>query len=475
MKTVTLPAMVAAALSVVLITPSANAASESLTQVSSDPYMTPGAEHATEAEPDTYGWGNTIVSAFQVGRYANGGADNIGWATSTNGGSGWHHGFLPGTTTAAGGKWARISDPAIAYDAKHGTWLVSGLAIDAKVNGIGVSVNSSPDGLTWHNPVLATGVSGVGYDKEWITCDDTATSPHYGNCYVEVDEPSVNDQIVLVTSADGGKTWSPERTPKNKPHGLGGQPLVQPGGTVVVPYLGDSNDIRAFTSTDGGASWDADMRVATTTSHDVTGMRAEPLPSAQIDAAGKVYVVWSDCRFRTTCSANDIVLTTSTDGKTWSPVTRVPIDPTTSGADHFDPGIGVDHATSGGSAKLGLYYYFYPQASCATSSCQLEEGFVSSANSGSTWSAPKMLTGPMSLSWLAQAGGAMVGDYQGCTVIGGEATGVFAVGAAPSGSTLNQAMDTAGPLAIVGGSVRGSVAGAQPNLATAARTVRAAF
>jgi hypothetical protein len=482
MKTATLSAMVATAMSAALfltlavaLAPPSAAATRSvpLTQVSADPYTTAGAEHATEAEPDVYGWGNTLVSAFQVGRYSDGGSDNTGWATSVDGGHSWRHGFLPGATTVAGGKWSRISDPVVAYDAKHGTWLISGLAIDANVNGIGVSVNSSTDGLTWHDPVLATGVRGESYDKEWITCDNTVTSPHFGNCYVEVDETSANDQVVMVTSADGGKTWSPERTPKNQPHGLGGQPLVQPNGTVVVPYLSDSNDIRAFTSTDGGSSWNADVRVAATNSHNVTGMRADPLPSAQIDGSGRVYVAWEDCRFRSGCSANDIVLSTSTDGQTWSPVTRVPIDPTTSGADHFDPGIGVDHATSGGSAKLGLYYYFYPNASCAATACQLEEGFVSSANGGSTWSAPKTLTAPMSLSWLAQAQGAMVGDYQGCAVLGGNATGVFAVGAAASGSTLNQAMDTAGPLPVAGGSLRGATAfsNIQPNPAIAARTV----
>jgi hypothetical protein len=65
-------------------------------------------------------------------------------------------------------------------------------------------------------------------------------------------------------------------------------------------------------------------------------------------------------------------------------VTRVPIDATTSGVDHFIPGIGVDKATSGATAKIGLYYYFYPNANCTASTCQLEVGFVSSTNGGGT-------------------------------------------------------------------------------------------
>ena len=146
-------------------------------------------------------------------------------------------------------------------------------------------------------------------------------------------------------------------------------------------------------------------------------------------------------------------MSTSTDGTTWSAVSRIPIDAITSGADHFTPGIGVDSTTSGATAKLGLYYYFYPDAACSASTCQLEVGFVSSANGGATWSAPQTLAGPMSLSWLAQAGGAMVGDYISCSVLAGQAVSVFATATAP-GSTLNQPMSTAGPLAVTGGALR---------------------
>ena len=111
---------------------------------------------------------------------------------------------------------------------------------------------------------------------------------------------------------------------------------------------------------------------------------------------------------------------------------------------------------SGSGTRLGLYYYFYPKASCSVSDCKLEVGFVSSTNDGKSWSAPKTLAGPMTLSWLAQAGGAMVGDYISCSVIGKTATSVFAVGKKPKGSTKDQAMYSAGPLTIKGGSRRAS-------------------
>jgi hypothetical protein len=122
-----------------------------------------------------------------------------------------------------------------------------------------------------------------------------------------------------------------------------------------------------------------------------------------------VYIAWADCRFRRSCKANDIVLVHSLNatGTSWSAVTRIPIDPITSGIDHFIPGLAVNKATSGASAQLGLTYYFYPKGSTA-----LSVGFTSSANAGSTWSAPQVITSGMKSTWAATTSqGRMVGDY----------------------------------------------------------------
>jgi hypothetical protein len=301
--------------------------------------------------------------------------------------------------------------------------------------------------------VLVASSGGAGYDKDWITCDTTPASPHYGNCYAEWDITSSGDRVVMSTSADGGATWSAPSSPADTPHGLAGQPLVQPNGTVVVPFLTDAGPIRSFTSTNGGASWNASVPVATPRVHaDGGGIRSSDLPSAQEDGAGTVYVAWQDCRFRTGCASNDIVYSDSANGTSWSAVNRVPIDPVTSTADHFIPGFGVDPASSGGTARIGLYYYFYPQSACSVSTCKLEVGFVSSANGGASWSAPSTLAGPMSLSQIAQAGGAFVGDYIGSAFVSGHAYSSFAVGVVPAGGKkYDEGMYTAGGLAARGG------------------------
>ena len=67
-------------------------ANVTLLQLSSDPFTNGTSQHKTEVEPDTFAFGNTVVSAYQSGRFTDGGSSNIGWGTSTNGGSNWSGG-----------------------------------------------------------------------------------------------------------------------------------------------------------------------------------------------------------------------------------------------------------------------------------------------------------------------------------------------------------------------------------------------
>jgi hypothetical protein len=287
--------------------------------------------------------------------------------------------------------------------------------------------------------------SGGFLDKNWTACDNSRSSPFYGNCYTEFDNASLGDLILMSTSSDGGASWGAPKSTADGAFGIGGQPVVQRDGRVVVPINGFSNTgftVMSFVSTDGGASWSSTVLASNAPYHLPNGnVRAPiPLPSAETDRTGKVYVVWPDCRFRTGCGANDLVLSTSTDGLTWSAVQRVPIDPVTSGVDHFVPGLGVDRRSAGSSAHLGLTYYFYPDAACTTATCELDVGFVSSSDGGATWTRPTQLAGPMRLTWLPLTSqGYMFGDYISTSIVPGsrKATPVIEVARAPSGSTLH--------------------------------------
>src|SRR5205085_1820288 len=115
----------------------------------------------------------------------------------------------------------------------------------------------------------------------------------------------------------------------------------------------DITNLISFGSTDGGGSWSRVANLGATPNHAAAGgLRQFSLPSAEVDAEGKVYMVWADCRFEVACSANDLVMSTSTDGRTWSPVVRIPVDPVGSGVDHFIPGLGVNRNTAGQTAHL---------------------------------------------------------------------------------------------------------------------------
>lgn len=433
-----------------------------LKQLSSDPYSNLPGQHSTEVEPDTYSFGSTIVTAFQVGRFSDGGSSNIGWATSTDGGLTWKSGFLPGTTKVTGGIYDRVSDPSVSYDAAHDTWMISSLGIVGSGSNLAspaVIVNLSTDGgLTWSMPVWVINGGSTYFDKDWIVCDNSTKSPFYGHCYVEWDDDNKGGLILMSTSTDGGQVWGLAQTTANSIHGLGGQPLVQPAGRVIVPIsgYGDSR-IYAFISNNGGASWSSTTVVAK--------IQGGTLPSAEIDASGKVYLVWSDCGFEKICTTGagedesadrdqndstdasnierDLEMSTSSDGINWSPTQLLPIDPIGSGIDHLIPGIAVDRNTSGSSARLALAFYYH-SANC-DSHCQFYVGFVASSDGGKHWTKKIELAGPMSIGWLP-LGRNKVGDYISTSFCEGNAFPVFSVAHATSKGHFNEAMYT-----IVGG------------------------
>ena len=426
-------------------------AAPSLVQLSSDPYTNSRNEHQTEVSPASASHGSTIVSAFQVGHGSkNGGSSNIGWTNSSDSGKTWTNGFLPHTTKLVKGSYDRVENPSVAYDAKHTTWMITSSAFISN-NSIAILVNLSTNGGTsWSDPYTIYTNSAEDLDKAWANCDNASTSPYYGHCYVEWHNERLANLVQMSTSTNGGITWRTPLSTADNYAGFNGHPLVQPNGTVIVPINKpipsprSSTTIMAFISTDGGNSWSSTVTVASVHAHTVGGnLRSLHIFSAGIDRSGKVYLVWEDCRFESGCTANDLVMSTSSDGITWSVPTLIPIDPVGSGVDHFIPGFAIDRSIFGSPAHLALVYYYLPVANCDTSTCQLNVGYVSSADGGTTWTPSTQLAGPMTVTWLCStAWGYMVGDYISVSYSGGKAFPFFPVATAPNGSTLHEAIYT---------------------------------
>ena len=173
----------------------------------------------------------------------------------------WRSGLLPGLTTASRppGPNTRASDPVVAYDAAHATWLISTLALEGPTTRL--AINRSPNGATWStasNALEERAAEGIAFDKNWLACDNTASSPFYGRCYLVYTHSADRDMLAVSWSTDGGLTWSTPVDIGARP-GVGVFPAIRPTGEVVVVYLlqGGGFSIAASRSADGGATWGA--------------------------------------------------------------------------------------------------------------------------------------------------------------------------------------------------------------------------
>jgi hypothetical protein len=398
-------------------------------RISADTLTGAGGQHQTQVEPSVAGAGTTAVATFQVGRFGDGGAAAIGWATSADSGRTWRNGILPSLTTASrpAGDAPRASDPAVAYDSAHGTWLIATLVLGTGYTGLGISRSS--DGRSWSAPTFPARFASnlLAYDKEWIGCDNTSTSAFYGSCYLvytDIATPRVAAQV----SRDGGVTWGAPVTVTSA-FGIeaeGALPLIQPDGALTVVFNAEEAGIYAVRSIDGGATFGAPVGVSAISEAQRPFLRAPPLPTAAVDASGRMYVAWADCVFRQGCNGNTIVLSTSIDGATWTAPTRVP----GAGFDSFVPGIAADPTKSG---RISIVTYVRNSNSCALATCTFGVAVTSSKDGGAHWAKPQRLDGlSPRYTWTALAGGHFVGDYVGATFAGGRFVPVFALASKPS-------------------------------------------
>jgi hypothetical protein len=270
-------AILVAAVTVPLVlgaTGSANLA-PGLTPVQRDPFADGLGYHASAEEPSLIAAKNparagtqlsrksTILAAEQVGRVYDGGASDIGYQVSTDGGQNWKYGELPltiqgGQANTCAGPLTRASDIVVAYDQKHDIWLASTLGLSGNSNVPAVYINRgtanfATGDMDWGPPICQHITQAVSDspDKNWITCDNWTNSKGFGNCYVEWDNNGNGNRELMQRTSDGGLTWDPAPTVSASATGLPGNgntgdvsgetTLASTAGSGTAAHAGDTN------------------------------------------------------------------------------------------------------------------------------------------------------------------------------------------------------------------------------------------
>ena len=429
-----------------------------LVQVSHDPFSGGDFEHHSEVEPDVVSHGHTVLAAFQVGRSAEGGAEAIGVAVSTDDARTWSDQVLGGSAKATGGRYQRASDPSVAFGAGGHGWLVGFLGVSltgrfripTRSAILVARSQRTPDSFA--KPiVVARAPKGILYDKPWVACDGHPTSPYFGRCYALWDEIGLRsgpfDVVVASTSTDSGRSWSPPARTSDIARGFGVIPLVRPDGSVAVVYVDNENPfhprLATFSTLNGGRRWGPSTEIARIHRADLDRPIRDPgLPSAAVGEDGIVHVAWSDCRFEPSCAVDDIVVSNSLDGQSWTTPAVAASGNLASATSLATPGLGV--RSSGRDSRAAIVYYATSGRRCSRfsrpSTCTVTVASVSSRG-GDVWSAPATLGWPMRPDWFpCTREGCMWGDYIATTFLqNGRAISVLPMAKRPT-KTLDAAM-----------------------------------
>ena len=297
----------------------------------------------------------------------------------------------------------------------------------------GIFVRLSRDGgKTWeadHRPVVEQPTApGIPFeDKPYIIADNTK-SRFAGNLYIGWTRWRLTDsQMMLSRSTNDGKTWSKPieldahpglpRDDNGAAEGFAG--VVAPDGTLFAIWSQD-DEIMLTTSSDGGKSFSearAIIHTAPIMFAVETLQRANGFPQIAVDPKSKrLYVTWSDYRN----GDLDVFLATSGDGGgRWSEPVRVNNDPVHNGAEQFFQWLAVD-PTDGSVDVL-----FYDRRGDPLGRRQIVV-LARSTDGGRSFA---------NYAWTDEAfeaSGVFFGDYTGLAAYGGRVYGVWTEKPAPA-------------------------------------------
>ena len=297
-------------------------------------------------------------------------------------------------------------------------------AHNASRNGLFVR-RSLDGGKTWeadHMPVIEHPTeAGMPWEDKPYIVSDTTNGRFDGNLYVGWTRWTlVDSEILLSRSRDGGKTWSKPieidrhpglpRDDNGAAEGFAG--VVAPDGTLYAIWSQDDN-IMLTSSRDGGKTF-AQARAMLHTGPTMFAVqtleRANGFPQIAVNPSSKrLYVTWSDYRN----GDLDVFCSTSSDGgrKWWAPV-RVNNDGVHNGSDQFFQWLTVD--PKDGSANV----LFYDRRGDPQNRKQIVV-LARSTDNGRTFTNYAWTEEPF------EAGGVFFGDYTGIAAFGGRVYGVW--------------------------------------------------
>ncbi len=359
-------------------------------------------------------------------------ANNIGSGlraqfSSLDGGVTWQQ-----TTLPLVGNDDLHSDPTVGWTSDGTAWAIT-LGIESGFFGPTLRARAyrSPDGgATWNFDAVASG-SQAAVDKELMWVDRGAASPFANRIYVMWH----NGQPAFVNRRTGptGAWQTPVQVSGSETTGtaIGGDVTTNSVGEVFAFWPDTaSRRLRVAKSTNGGASFQAPVAIATTFAGFDVGVPAFAARRALIylsgaayrDAADNfVYAVWTDLTGAPGCtsSANEpggsaastcktrIWFARSTDGgTTWQQPTM--LNNRASRNDQFNPRLAVDDT----DGTLMVVYY---DTVDDPGRLKTNLWYQSSADNGTTWTEAIRITSAETDETSAGADANQYGDYNGLT------------------------------------------------------------
>jgi hypothetical protein len=252
--------------------------------------------------------------------------------------------YAPGLT--------RYTDPAVSVDTA-GNFYIATVALDDFNGNLKLIVFKSNPSLDYFDQAyfVPSDTMGSAYDKEYIECDLSSSSPYANNLYVAWSGTWFGPGTSFSRSTDEGVTWSPAITTNESGlYGFAPDLCVDRDGVVGISALhlfgSDSSYVTFERSTDGGVTFGTDAIVDTI-------VYSNDCPAAQLAAGyttiaaditngafgGNIYLAYTDKHL----GDQDIVVRVSSDGgATWSGRHRVNDDPAGNGKMQLWPWIAVD-------------------------------------------------------------------------------------------------------------------------------------